>query len=109
MASDWMELSPAICPTCGESAIGTIESVSSIAHFDQHRSKVSGNLLHSWNGSSTTLHDTSTTETDADGRLLVTCSNGHEWFAANLREGQTPVPTEPKIDHVRAISLDEPG
>jgi hypothetical protein len=108
-SDDLMSLHPASCPACGLVAIGSIERLDAIAYFDSacFDSK-DAQLLFRWNGASATFADTMTTVRDAAEWILVTCAAGHEWFAANLTEGQLPPSLPSSVPDTRAIQLDDP-
>jgi len=69
-----MKVSRPVCPTCGQAAMGTVESVPAVSIFagDPRQGAVSygGNYV-DWN------HQTRVT--GESGQPLVACVNGHRW------------------------------
>ena len=62
------------CSVCGETAIGTLESVPGLALlvFDQRGdAEYAGETRLDWNGQ--------TTVCDGDGQVTLECPNGHQW------------------------------
>lgn len=71
-----MRFTPWKCPTCGQPACGTLETVSGLALliFDENGdAEYGGETKIDWN-SQTTQHD-------AAGRTLLECPDGHQWAA----------------------------
>jgi hypothetical protein len=72
-----MKLSKPICPTCGEPAIGTCDTIPGIALFDG--CPTGGNDVE-WDGETEVCWNGQMTDLDSETKLpLVCCHNGHDW------------------------------
>ena len=70
-----MKITPAICPECGESVLGTVDEIPGVACVvanDDGSFDYSGETTVFWDGQRTVLRD---------DKPVVQCENGHEWPA----------------------------
>ena len=81
-----MQFRPFRCPECDEVARGTIDIVAVVAFI--HSEDDDG--CFDWAGEAEVNWDTQETIRGSAGRVLLTCSNGHEWLAEEVdRSGAT--------------------
>jgi hypothetical protein len=62
------------CPTCGEEARGTCETLigtAELVHHEDGTSDYAGDTIIHWDGQQTVE--------DGHGRVMLDCANGHEW------------------------------
>ena len=81
-----MRFNPRHCPHCGELAKGTAENVPGRCdlEFDENGDA-------EYDGDGTKLFwDGAETDTDDEGRVLLLCSNGHDWRAEVEPETEAP-------------------
>lgn len=72
-----------VCPECGLPAYGAVERIPGVALL----AEVPGPGKDvEWAGETKVEWDGQTTETDADGRVLLTCRSCHEWWS-KVEEG----------------------
>ena len=69
-----MKFTPMQCPTCGRQAIGTVDTIPSIALFTVFDDGVefSGTTKVFWDGQ---------ISEEKDGKVLLQCPNDHTWLA----------------------------
>lgn len=71
-----MRFTPANCPECGQLAHGTLETVPGIALLvfdDNGNAEYEGETKIDW--------DSQVSQRDEAGRVLLECSEGHQWPA----------------------------
>ena len=71
-----MRFTPWKCPTCGQSAAGTLETVPGLALLvfdDDGQAEYEGETKIDWNGQKTCQ--------DKSGRTILECLSGHQWPA----------------------------
>lgn len=66
------------CPECGLPAYGTVEHIPGVALLAEDATP--GTDVE-WAGETKVEWDGQTTESDAEGRVLLTCRSGHEWWS----------------------------
>ena len=89
-----MRFDPAYCPDCNLVAYGTQEMLPGIAQLNL---LADGSFEHS--GTTDVLWDAQTTPCDEEGKVVLTCSNGHEWFALLLNdEDEEEEPSPPSVE-----------
>ena len=69
-----MRFTPLSCPDCGSGPKGTIENMTGISLL-----RLTSGEDYEYDGTTTTLQQE--TQTDPSGRVLLSCSEAHEWWA----------------------------
>lgn len=69
------------CPECGEEASGTVESLMGVAMIE----RLHGEFQYS--GYTDVLWDAQKSVTK-DGKELLVCGNGHEWYSQRIKDAE---------------------
>ena len=76
-----MKFEPFLCPTCGQSPRGTIETVNGVAEFVHHDD---GTVEYS--GYTEIWYDGQMTDKDGEGKVTLICPDAHEWKSTMMEE-----------------------
>lgn len=77
-----MKREPLRCSECGEVADGTVDTVPARALLTRPDER--GHV--EWAGETKMFWDGQMTETEAEGRWTLECTNGHQWFAVLVEQ-----------------------
>lgn len=75
-----LRFTPDKCPECGEPAWGEVDTLQGVAGLDR-----SEDGTYEWTGNTEVDWNAQEPVTDSEGRVLLACVDGHEWYAR--REG----------------------
>lgn len=96
-----MKIKTPCCPTCGEPPRGTVETIQGIAEllpltWGQQPADGGG---FEYAGETDVVWDTQEPVTDEHERVLLVCSNHHDWYSF-IEEYDPPAPSERTIDQI---------